>query len=120
MGYFQHIHYKAGYDQPCFILFLMKIQFIELGPKELKVLIFFVSLPNINTIIKIYNENQRTHYNYNNDSINILKRNRCQFGLTTLVDLVSLDSTGIDAIFKLLRLNSKCSYKRMVSKNKIT
>jgi len=31
--------------------------------------------------------------NYNDDTIDILKRNGCQFGLTTQVDLASIDST---------------------------
>lgn len=44
--------------------------------------------------------------NYNDDTIDILKRNGCQFGLTTRVDLASIDSTETDAIFKLPRLDT--------------
>ena len=44
--------------------------------------------------------------NYNEDTIAILKRNGCQFGLTTRVDLASIDSTETDAIFKLPRLDT--------------
>ena len=44
--------------------------------------------------------------NYNDDTIDILKHNGCQFGLTTRVDLASIDSTETDAIFKLPRLDT--------------
>lgn len=44
--------------------------------------------------------------NYNDDTIDILKSNGCQFGLTTRVDLASIDSTETDAIFKLPRLDT--------------
>ena len=44
--------------------------------------------------------------NYNDDTIDILKNNGCQFGLTTRVDLTSIDSTETDAIFKLPRLDT--------------
>lgn len=43
--------------------------------------------------------------NYNDDTINILKQNGCKLGLTTRVDLASLDEGG-DAIFKLPRLDT--------------
>lgn len=44
--------------------------------------------------------------NYNDDTIDILKSNGCQFGLTTRVALASIDSTETDAIFKLPRLDT--------------
>ena len=44
--------------------------------------------------------------NYNDDTIDILKHNGCQFGLTTRVDLASIDSIETDAIFKLPRLDT--------------
>lgn len=43
--------------------------------------------------------------NYNDDTINILKQNGCKLGLTTRVDLASLDEDG-DDIFKLPRLDT--------------
>jgi len=44
--------------------------------------------------------------NYNDDTIDILKNNGCQFALTTRVDLASIDSSEKDAIFKLPRLDT--------------
>lgn len=44
--------------------------------------------------------------NYNNDTIDILKKTGCQFGLTTRVDLASVDSSEEDAIFTLPRLDT--------------
>lgn len=44
--------------------------------------------------------------NYNDDTIDTLKSNGCQFGLTTRVALASIDSTETDAIFKLPRLDT--------------
>lgn len=44
--------------------------------------------------------------NYNNDTIDILKKTGCQFGLTTRVDLASVDSSDENAIFTLPRLDT--------------
>ncbi|MDY6326667.1 MAG: polysaccharide deacetylase family protein [Bacteroidales bacterium] len=44
--------------------------------------------------------------NYNNDTIDILKKTGCQFGLTTRVDLASVDSSEENAIFTLPRLDT--------------
>ena len=44
--------------------------------------------------------------NYNGDTIEILKKKHCQFGLTTRVDLASTDSEEEDAVFKLPRLDT--------------
>ena len=44
--------------------------------------------------------------NYNEDTIEILKKKHCQFGLTTRVDLASTDSEEEDAVFKLPRLDT--------------
>ena len=43
--------------------------------------------------------------NYNDDTIELLKQNGCKLGLTTRVDITSLDEGG-DAIFKLPRLDT--------------
>lgn len=43
--------------------------------------------------------------NYNDDTIELLKQNGCKLGLTTRVDLASLDKGG-DTIFKLPRLDT--------------
>lgn len=44
--------------------------------------------------------------NYNEDTIEILKKKHCQFGLTTRVDLASTDSEEEDGVFKLPRLDT--------------
>lgn len=44
--------------------------------------------------------------NYNEDTIEILKKKHCQFGLTTRVDLASTDSEEEDTVFKLPRLDT--------------
>ena len=44
--------------------------------------------------------------NYNSDTIEILKKLNCRFGLTTYVGLVSTTSSEEDAVFKLPRLDT--------------